>query len=301
MITKELMQAVKRLEIRARRRVDDLFGGEYHSAFKGQGIEFAEVREYEPGDDVRTIDWNVTARSGKPFIKRFTEERQLTCVLAIDCARSTAFGAVRRSKHDLMSEVGAVLTLAASRNNDRVGLCVFGSAHRKRTLHVEPSKGRTHSMRIIRELIDATPGDEQTDLADAIREIGRTHRRRAIVFILSDFLSGLNNTDEPEWAKPLRVLGHKHEVVAIQCTDPREFELPRAGLIRMTDPITHERFVVDTSSKRVRDRYARRAQEENATIVSAITNARVDHVELSTGHDYADTLARFFHTRNARR
>ena len=303
MITEELMQAVKRLEIRARRRVDDLFGGSYHSAFKGQGIEFAEVREYQPGDDVRSIDWNVTARMGRPFIKRFEEERQLTVVLAVDCSRSTAFGTVRRSKHELMSEVGAVLTLAAGRNNDKVGLCLFGSEQlgRGQTLHVPASKGRGHGMRILRELIEARPGEGQEDLASVLMEIGRTHKRRSIVIVMSDFLSGLNNEAEPNWGMRMRMLARKHDVIAMQFTDPREFELPKAGVIRMHDPIGGRRFLVDTGSKKVRERYRKQAMVENELIVSTLKRARIDHVELSTGRDYADELVRYFHERGGRR
>tara|TARA_R110002096_G_scaffold173781_10_gene349151 strand:+ start:107935 stop:108846 length:912 start_codon:yes stop_codon:yes gene_type:complete len=303
MITEELMQAVKRLEIRARRRVDDMFGGSYHSAFKGQGIEFSEVREYQPGDDVRSIDWNVTARMGRPFIKRFEEERQLTIVLAVDCSRSTGFGTIRRSKHELMSEVGAVLTLAAGRNNDKVGLCLFGSDHLAdgKTLHVPATKGRLHGMRIIRELIDATPGDNQEDLSGVLSEIGRTHKRRCIVIVLSDFLSGLNNEAEPSWGPKMRMLAQKHEVIAMQFTDPREFELPRSGVVRMHDPMSGRRFLVDTGSRKVRERYKAQAMRENELIVSTLQKAQIDHLELSTGRDYADELVRYFQARGNRR
>ncbi len=303
MLTEELMREVRRLEIRARRRVDDLFGGQYHSAFKGQGIEFAEVREYQPGDEVRTIDWNVTARTGHPYVKRFTEERQLTVILSVDCSQSTAFGSVKRSKHQLACEVGAVLTLAAGRNNDRVGLQVYGSEHLNdvESFHLRPSKGKKHARRILRELIDASPGQSQFNLSDALRELGRTHRRRAIMFVMSDFLSGLNNTGEPDWAKPMRMLAQKHEVVAIQLTDPLEFELPKAGLIRMHDPITGRRFTIDTTSRRVRNRYHQQAMREQAIITQTMSKARVDRIELATDRNYVDDLVRYFHQREMRR
>jgi len=297
------MREVRRLEIRARRRVDDLFGGQYHSAFKGQGIEFAEVREYQPGDEVRTIDWNVTARTGHPYIKRFTEERQLTVIMSVDCSQSTAFGSVKRSKHQLACEVGAVLTLAAGRNNDRVGLQVYGSEHLgdAESFHLRPSKGKKHARRIIRELIDATPGQSQFNLSDSLSELGRTHRRRAIMFVMSDFLSGLNNQSEPDWAKPLRILSQKHEVVAIQLTDPLEFNLPKAGLIRMHDPVTNKRFSIDTSSRRVRDRYHTQALREQDVIVNTLSKSRVDRIELSTDRNYVDDLMRYFHQREMRK
>lgn len=302
MLTDELMREVKRLEIRARRRVDDLFGGQYHSAFKGQGIEFAEVREYMPGDEVRTIDWNVTARTGHPHIKRFTEERQLTVILCVDCSISTAFGSVRRSKHQLACELGAVLTLAAGRNNDRVGLQIFGSDHlEQETFHLRPSKGKKHARRIMRELLDSEPGMSPFVLKDALGELGRTHKRRAVIFVLSDFLSGLNNRNEPEWAKPLRMLARKHELVALQLTDPLEFDLPKAGLIRMHDPVSGRRFNVDTSSRRVRDRYRKQASLEQAMIDDTMRRARVDRVELSTAESFVDPLYRYFQQREMRR
>ena len=303
MITREHMHAVRRLEIRARRRVDNLFGGSYNSAFKGRGIEFAEVREYEPGDDVRTIDWNVTARSGHPYVKRFMEERQLTIVLALDCSATTGFGAVDRTKLEMMTEVGAVLTLAGVRSNDRVGLCLFGARGLApgRTLHVSPSKGRTHSMRIIRELIEADPGSDHADIPGVLTEIGRTHKRRSVVVLISDFLSGINNEPQPTWARPLRMLARRHEIVAIRCTDPRETELPRAGTLRMHDPVSGRRFVIDTDSRRVRERYRARALEETGRIVDALDRARVDHTELSTGGPAIDDLARFLDQRGRRR
>lgn len=302
MLTEELMREVKRLEIRARRRVDDLFGGQYHSAFKGQGIEFAEVREYTPGDEVRTIDWNVTARTGHPHIKRFTEERQLTVILCVDCSMSTALGTVRRSKHQLACELGAVLTLAAGRNNDRVGLQVFGSDHLEReSLHLRPSKGKKHAQRILRELIDSQPGLSPFTLSDALQELGRAHKRRAVIFVLSDFLSGLSNRTEPEWAKPMRMLARKHELVALQLTDPLEFDLPRAGLIRMHDPVSGRRYSVDTSSRRVRERYHKQAMREQALIEDTCKRARVDRVQLRTSESFVDPLYRYFQQREMRR
>lgn len=302
MLTEELMREVKRLEIRARRKVDDLFGGQYQSAFKGQGIEFAEVREYQPGDEVRTIDWNVTARTGHPYIKRFTEERQLTVILSIDCSQSTAFGSVRRSKHELASEVGAILTLAAGRNNDRVGLQLYGAQHLAddSSFHLRASKGKTHARRIFRELIDAEPGLKPFRLSQALQELGRTHRRRAVLFILSDFLDGLHAPGEPDWAKPLRMLSQKHEVVAMQLTDPFEFDLPKAGLLEFYDPQNQKRFMVDSNSKRIRQRYHDQALAEQAIIDAAMSKARIDRVELSTARNAIDDLLGYFHRRESR-
>ncbi|MCA9304578.1 MAG: DUF58 domain-containing protein [Phycisphaerales bacterium] len=302
MLTEELMKEVRRLEIRARRRVDDLFGGQYHSAFKGQGIEFAEVREYQPGDEVRAIDWNVTARTGHPFVKRFVEERQLTVILAVDCSITSTFGTVQRTKHTLAKETGAVMTLAASRNNDLVGVHLFGASGmgERESVHIPPSKGKLHTLRVIRALVDAEPGDRPSDLSAALSELGRTHKRRALIFILSDFLGGLNNTSEPDWARPIRMLARKHEVVALQITDPAEFSLPRAGIIPMLDPITGRRFSIDTGSRRVRKKYEQAAAAEDALIGGALRSAKVDRVQLSTGRSIGDDLARYFRFREQR-
>ena len=199
-----------------------------------------------------------------------------------------------------MSEVGAVLTLAAGRNNDKVGLCLFGSDHLEdgKTLHVPATKGRLHGMRIIRELIDAGPGDHQEDLSSVLTEIGRTHKRRSIVIVMSDFLSGLNNQSEPRWGREIRMLARKHEVIAMQFTDPREFELPRAGILRMHDPLSGHKFLVDTNSRKVRQRYQDCAKQENNLILSTLKRAQIDHVELSTGRDYTEDLIRYFHARS---
>lgn len=220
MLTDELMREVKRLEIRSRRRVDQLLGGQYHSVFKGQGIEFAEVREYQPGDEVRWIDWNVTARTGVPHVKRFVEERQLTVILAVDAGISSAFGTTR-TKLRLSAEVGAVLAMAAARNNDLVGLHLIGARER---LHLPPSKGRTHTLRVLRELLGAEPAERPSELAEELDELGRSLKRRAVVFVISDLLPGLRNDHgdvqtEPAWARPLRLMARRHEVIALTVED----------------------------------------------------------------------------------
>lgn len=299
MLTEELMREVKRLEIRARRRVDDLLGGQYHSVFKGQGIEFAEVRAYQPGDEVRFIDWNVTARTGEPFVKRFTEERQLTVILAVDAGLTSAFGSAK-SKLRLAAEVGAVLTLAAGRNNDLVGLHMMGASQR---LHLPPGKGRTHTLRVLRELLSAEPAGAPVDLADELAHLARSLRRRAVVFVLSDLLSGLDGSGaekEPDWARPMRLLGRKHEVIALTVEDPRENELPGVGLLRMTDPVTGRRVVVDTSARSVRARFASAANRDHAAIDRALNRARVDRVRLSTDRAFGDDLARYLRMRERR-
>ena len=298
MLTEELMREVKRLEIRSRRRVDQLLGGQYHSVFKGQGIEFAEVREYQPGDEVRWIDWNVTARTGVPFVKRFDEERQLTVILAVDAGLSTAFG-TSKSKLRLSAEVAAVLAMAAARNNDLVGLHLMGAKER---LHLPASKGRTHTLRIMRELLGAEPAERTTELAEELDELGRSLKRRAVVFVVSDMLSGLHTEveGEPDWARPLRMLARKHEVIALTVEDPRENALPDVGLLRMVDPVTGRRVVLDTGSRSVRARYAAAAAKDHAAIDRALGRARVDRVRLSTDRGFGDDLARYLRSRERR-
>jgi len=298
MLTEELMRDVRKLEIRARRRVDDLLSGQYHSAFKGQGIEFSEVREYQPGDEVRWIDWNVTARAGKPFVKRFVEERQLTVILAVDCGPSSMFGSTAKTKHRLAAEIGACLTLAATRNNDFAGLHLLGA---KQPLHLPPARGRTHALRVIRELLTAEPAEQPTPLADELADLSRTLKRSAIVFLISDLLSDLPEDDrEPDWAHPVRLMARKHDLTAITPEDPRERELPKMGLLRMADPITGRRVTVDTTSARVRARYAAAAKRDDLAIDQALNRARVDRVRVSTDRPFVDGLARYLQTRERR-
>ncbi|MEM9373271.1 MAG: DUF58 domain-containing protein [Planctomycetota bacterium] len=298
MLTEELMRDVRKLEIRARRRVDDLLSGQYHSAFKGQGIEFSEVREYQPGDEVRWIDWNVTARAGRPFVKRFVEERQLTVILAVDCGPTSMFGSAAKTKHQLAAEVGACLTLAATRNNDFAGLHLLGA---DTVLHLPPARGRTHALRVIRELLSAHPAEQPAPLADGLADLNRTLKRPAIVFLISDLLADLPEDDsEPAWAHPVRLMARKHDVIAITPEDPRERALPAMGLLRMADPVTGRRVTVDTSSARVRSRYAAAAARDDRAIEQALSRARVDRVRVSTDRPFADGLARYLRVRERR-
>lgn len=298
MLTEELMKEVRRLEIRARRRVDDLFGGEYHSAFKGQGIEFAEVREYEPGDDVRTIDWNVTARAGRPFVKRFVEERQLTVILAVDLSASGLFGSGEKTKGRVAIETAAVMASAASRNNDRVGTILFDDEVR---LFVPPAAGRPHLLRVLRELLDAQPSGGSSGMPEALRTLDRVLHRRSIVFVVSDFEGGEWSGEEPAWAAPLRRLGRRHEVAALTIADPREVELPRIGLIELQDPETGKRVLFDAGSRLVRSRLHERALHDEARLTDALRRMKVDRVELSTARPFVDDLLAYFRMRERRR
>ncbi len=299
MLTQELMKEVRRLQVRTRRRVEGLFAGEYHTAFKGRGIEFADVREYEPGDDVRSIDWNVTARAGRPFIKRFIEERELTVVLAVDLSASGDFSSISgesaRLKNRVAIEAAAVLALSASTNHDRVGLCLFTE---KVEVFVPPGKGRGHILRLLRELLNFEPRRRGTDIGSAALHLGRVLNRRGIVFMISDFLV---RGGVPEFETPLRLLARRHEVIALQVTDPREHALPNVGLVEIVDAETGNRRLIDTASRRVRDAYADAARTREAALASFFGRAEIDRVKLSTDRPFAPELVNYFHMRERRR
>jgi uncharacterized protein (DUF58 family) len=299
MLTQELMREVRRLQVRTKRRVEGLFAGEYHTAFKGRGIEFADVREYAPGDDVRAIDWNVTARAGRPFIKRFVEERELTVMLAVDLSASGAFssrtGGDARLKNRIAIETAAVLALSASLNHDRVGLCLFTDTVE---LYLRPGKGRAHSLRLLRELLSFQPRGRATDIAGAALRLGHVLNRRGTIFLISDFLC----QGGPEvLEKPLRLLARKHEVVALQIVDPRERTLPNVGLIEVVDPETGARRLIDSSSRRVRDAYTDAATTRDAFLTAVLGRSQVDRVELSTARPFARDLERYFRMKERRR
>ena len=286
----DLAREVRRLHVLTRRRVSDLLAGEYHSAFKGHGIEFAEVREYEPGDDVRSIDWNVTARTGKTFIKRFVEERQLTVVLAIDLSRSGAFGTTSRTKRRLGIEAAAVLALAATQNQDRVGLMMFTDRVEK---FVPPRKGGPHCQRLIRDLLSFRPEGEGTDLCPPIGHLSRMMHRRALVFLISDF-------EAPPFAKDLAVLSRRHDVVALSISDPTERRIPSLGLVDIVDPETGAMRTVDLGRSGTR-RYSGEAQRRRDAIAHDLAGAGVDVVPLSTDRPFVNDLAAYFRRKEGRR
>lgn len=302
MLTDELMREVRRIEIRAKRRVNDLLGGEYHSAFRGSGIEFAEVREYIPGDDVRFIDWNVTARTGHPFVKRFTEERQLTVMLLVDTSGSMSFGSGSKTKARLAAEAAAIIALAAGRNNDRVGLTLFGGP---RSLTIRPSKGKSHQLRIIREILDSQPAGTGPGLAQTLSTLDRVLPRHAVVFVISDFLENtaedLAQPDNIDWLRPAKHLANKHEPVALVIDDPRERGLPRLGLVELEDPETGRVYLVDLGGKSKRGRIQDRAEAERAALRKVLRSSAIDMVELSTDRPVGDDLAQYFHKRERRR
>lgn len=287
---REILRRVRRLEIRTRRLVEENLAGSYHSAFRGRGMEFAEVRAYERGDDVRTIDWNVSARMGHPFVKKFTEERELTVVLAVDVSGSERFGTGAATKLSVAAEVSALLAFSAVRNDDRVGALLFSDRIER---FVPPRKGREHGLRVLREVLAADAEGRGTDLAGALRYLRNVVPKRAVVFLVSDF-------QDREWERVLRVVGQKHDIVAIAVHDPRESILPPSGLIAVEDPETGERGLIDAGSRRVREAYAAHAETERLHTREAIRRCGIDLFELSTGESWETSLVRFFRERARR-
>ena len=294
MIPRELFKKIRHVEVRTRGLVDDVFGGEYHSAFKGRGIEFAEVRPYQIGDDVRTIDWNVSARTGEPYVKLFEEEREQTLFLVVDVSGSADFGS-ERAKRDLAAELCAVLGFSALRNSDKVGMVLFTDRVER---FVPPKRGKRHVLRLVRDLFAHQPRQRGTDLVAALDHVMHVQRRRAIVVLVSDFL--VPEGQEVALARSLRVVARKHDLVAVRLVDPREQALPAVGLLRVVDSETGAPTLVDTSSPRVRQAFAGRAERRAARAEALLAQARVDSVTLATDRDYVEPLSSFFRHRTRR-
>ncbi|MGE0143960.1 MAG: DUF58 domain-containing protein [Planctomycetota bacterium] len=292
----EIVRRVQRIQIRANRQVDDLLAGAYRSVFKGRGMEFDEVREYTPGDEVRTIDWNVTARAGQPYVKRFAEERELTILFLVDVSRSGLFGSQAGSKLDLAMEVAALLMLSAQQNNDKIGLVLFADSIKG---YFPPRKGRAATRRLIRELVACDPtdhapkSDATTDLAGALQFVRRVQRRKAVVFVISDFL-------DPGWERALRIANSRHDVIAITVRDPRELEIPTVGFVTFEDPETGRIVEVDTRHPRVRALFAQRAEARKAALESSFRKSGVDELAVRTDQPYTASLNRFFRMRERR-
>jgi uncharacterized protein (DUF58 family) len=292
-IPREILKKVRQIEIRTNREVTDVLGGQYHSVFKGRGMEFEEVREYLPGDEVRAIDWNVTARFGHPFIKKFKEERELTVMLLVDVSGSGKFGSVRQTKNELAAELAAVLAFSAIRNHDKVGLIMFTDTVEK---YVPPKKGRRHVLRVVREILAFEPAGRGTDIARALDYLNQVQRRRAVTFLLSDF----QVSDTDTLSRKLRVTGSRHDLVAVSLRDPREETLPAVGLLELRDNETGERVVLDTFDARVRDRYEQTARQRFDQLRRLLRNSACDHVEIRTDLDYLKPLVEFFRSREQR-
>ena len=290
MISPELARQIRYIQIRARRAVDTVFGGEYASVFRGQGIEFQEVRDYQPGDEIRSIDWNVTARMGHPYVKRYVEERELTVLFVVDLSASGAFGSIAKSKTEVAAELTALLAFSAIRHNDRVGLIAFTG---EVELFIPPKKGVTHVLRLVRELLFFEPAGTGTDIGAALRFVSRVQRRRATLFLVSDFLAA---DYEPE----LRLAAARHDLIAASIVDPHELSLPRAGLLDLQDAETGRRVLVDTSSRRVRADYERRGRERQEALTAQLRRLRVDQIRIHTDRSWTRDLVRFFKARERR-
>lgn len=291
MTPKELLKEIRRIHIRSSHLANDVLAGGYHSAFKGQGIEFEEVREYAPGDDIRSIDWNVTARQGRPFVKRFREERETTVLLVVDVSKSQEFGTARYEKRGLAARVAATLAFSAIRNDDRVGLIGF-SDHVER--YVKPEKGTRHVLRVIREILTLEATGRGTSIVTALEYLNRVARRRCVVFLISDF-------QDKGFDQALRVARRRHDVVSICISDPRESELPPVRFVELQDAETGRRMLVDTASASFRRAFHARRTARAEARKRDLRRLRSDSVELTTGQSYVEPLIRFFHAREARR
>lgn len=290
MLPRDILRQVRRLQIKARRAVEGALGGEYHSVFKGAGIAFEDVRAYQPGDDVRGIDWNVTARMGQPFVKRHIEERERTVVLAMDVSGSLRYGTGVASKHAVAAELAAVIALSASSNNDRVALVQFTDRVEH---HLPPRKGARHLMRLIRDVLFFAPVRRGTSLAAGLEHLNRIFRKKAIVFLFSDFLDA-----DPE--RHLQRAARRHELIAIRLHDPREAVLPAVGLVELEDAETGQHRLVDTARSGLRSAYARAAAARGAALRRLTGSAGVDLIEAGTDGRHLDALVRFFRSRQAR-
>ena len=291
MSTIELLKKVRKIEIKTKGLSNHIFSGEYHTAFKGKGMAFSEVREYQPGDDVRTIDWNVTARYNAPFVKVFEEEREMTVMLLIDVSASGNFGTQEQFKRELATELSAILAFSAIKNNDKVGVIFFTD---KVEQFIPPKKGKSHILRIIREVLAFQPTGKGTDIAGALEYFNSVIKKRSICFILSDFMS-------KEFDRPLKIASKKHDLVALRIHDTREDKLPNIGLVPMQDAETEEMLFVDTSSKKVRDNFAKKRVQATEKLRKLFPASGVDLIDITTGTDYVKPLINFFKTRGSRR
>ncbi len=282
MLTREQLKAVRKIQIRTSHLVSDLFAGQYQSVFKGRGMEFAEVRLYEPGDEIRSIDWNVTARAGVPFVKRYAEERELTVMLLVDASASTRFASVRQLKSALAAELAAVLAFSAITNNDKVGLVIFSD---RIELALPPRKGTHHVLRVIREVLSCRPQGRGTDIAGALEHLAHVAKRRCVVFVVSDFL-------DPRCRTALTIAARRHDVVAVVLDDPREAALPDVGLVELEE--------LETGDRRVREAFAREAAEARRTRDRLLRSADVDALPVTTDRSYTEALLRFFRMRERR-
>ena len=286
----EILKKIRGLEIKTRALVETAFAGDYHSVFKGRGMNFEDVREYQPGDEIRAIDWNVTARLGSPFVKKFTEERELTVMLIVDVSASGNFGSTSQSKRELAAEVACLLAFSAIRNNDKVGLLLFSD---RLELFIAPKKGRSHTLRIIREILFFEAIGRGTDAAAALGHLNKIITRRAVVFLISDFQA-------PDFSRELAVTAKRHDLIAIRIQDERESILPPIGLITLEDAETGDQIEINAADSRVRAQFAQLAQTQLAETMRVLRRNRIDRIELRTGDEYLPALRSFFKQRERR-
>ena len=291
MSTSALLKKVRKIEIKTKGLSNHIFAGEYHTAFKGKGMAFSEVREYQPGDDIRSIDWNVTARYNAPFVKVFEEEREMTVMLLIDVSASGNFGTREQFKRELATELAAILAFSAIKNNDKVGVIFFTDKVEK---FIPPKKGKSHILRIIREVLAFQPRGKGTDIAGALEYFSAVIKKRSICFILSDFMTN-------KFDKPLKIASKKHDLVALRIHDTREDTLPNVGLVPMQDAETEEMMYVDTSNKKVRNNFEKNRAQETEKLRKLFLASGVDLIDITTGTDYVKPLINFFKTRGKRR
>ncbi len=290
MLTKELLKQVRQIEIKTKGLVNQVFSGEYHSVFKGRGMEFSEVREYQFGDDIRNIDWNVTARFGHPYIKIFEEERELTVMLMVDLSGSLSFGTVEKTKQQVAAELSAILAFSAMKNNDKVGLILFTDKIEK---FVPPRKGRTHVLRIISEVLSFEPSGKSTGLKQALEYMNNAIKKRSIAFLLSDFI-------DEGFEKILRIVGRKHDLIGIVIKDEKEDNIPRVGLVKFMDAETGEQRYIDTSDAKFQKWYKMLILEKKKKMQNLFITSRLDSIEIQTGQNYITPLVQFFRMRERR-
>jgi len=290
MIPQELIKKIRQIQIYTSRAVDASFAGQYESVFKGRGMQFDEVREYTPGDDIRTIDWNVTARTGKPYIKRFVEEREMTVLFAVDLSASGEFGTVHKMKNELAAEFCAVVAFAAAKNNDKVGLLIFTD---RIELYIPPKKGSRHVLRLIRELLNFKMPRRKTNISLALDYIAKVIRKKATVFLVSDFI-------ESEFKKSLSLLNRRHDVIAVPVRDRVEISMPNAGLIEFQDAETGRIVLIDTSSRKFRNQYGGKSLSRFNELRNVLRSINVDCIPVSTDRPYIQDLVQFFHMRHRR-
>ncbi|XLS29039.1 DUF58 domain-containing protein [Flavobacteriaceae bacterium M23B6Z8] len=288
MDTKELLKKVRKIEIKTRRLSDHIFGGEYHSTFKGRGMTFSEVRQYQYGDDVRSIDWNVTARYNEPYVKVFEEERELTMMLMVDVSGSELFGTSQQFKKEVITEISATLAFSATQNNDKIGLMLFTDTVE---LYIPPKKGRSHVLRIIRELIEFEPKKKNTNISEALKFLSNVMKKKAIVFLLSDFM-----TDD-DYEQTLKIAGKKHDLTGIRVYDPREEEIPNLGMVQMEDAETGEVMLVNTQAKKVRKQYAAYYKERTEYFKNTFSRSGAGTIHSRVDESYVKKLLGYFKRR----